>query len=73
MGGNRNLKFEAYFEVLYPLYMVDILRTLKVQHMTYTQRRVATCTCILHAFKNITREPIDYSTKSALTGLNGVD
>ena len=24
-----NLKFEAYFEVLYPLWMVDSLRTLK--------------------------------------------
>ena len=30
-------------------------------------------TCILHAFKNISREPIDYSTKLVLTGLNGVD
>ena len=31
--------------------------------------------CILHAFKNISHEPIDYNTKSALTaaGLNGVD
>ena len=27
-----NLKFEAYFEVLYPLYMVDSLRILKVHH-----------------------------------------
>ena len=27
-----NFKFEAYFEVLLPLYMVDSLRTLKVYH-----------------------------------------
>ena len=27
-----NLKFEAYFEILYPLYMVDNLRTLKMHH-----------------------------------------
>ena len=27
-----NLKIEAYFEVLYPLYVVDSLRTLKVHH-----------------------------------------
>ena len=27
-----NLKFEAYFEILYRLYMVDSLRTLKVHH-----------------------------------------
>ena len=33
------------------------------------QRRAATRTCILHAFKNISHEHIDYSTKSALTGL----
>ena len=25
-----NLKFESYFEVLYPLYVVDSLKTLKV-------------------------------------------
>ena len=27
----------------------------------------------VHSFKNISSEPIDYSTKLALTGLNGVD
>ena len=27
-----NLKFEAYFEVLYPLYVVDCLRTSNVHH-----------------------------------------
>ena len=27
-----NLKFEAYFEVLYPFEVVDSLRTLKVHH-----------------------------------------
>ena len=27
-----NLKFEAYFEILYLLYVVDSLRTLKVYH-----------------------------------------
>ena len=27
-----NLKFEAHFEVLYPLWVVDNLRTLKVHH-----------------------------------------
>ena len=32
-----------------------------------------TCTCILYTFKNISCEPINYSTKSALMGLNGVD
>ena len=32
VGDNRNLKFEAYFEVLYPLRVVDSLRTLKVHH-----------------------------------------
>ena len=31
------------------------------------------CTCILHAFKNISRDPIDHSTtKSVLTGLNRI-
>ena len=27
-------------------------------------------TCMVHSFKNISRESIGYSTKSALTGLN---
>ena len=40
--------------------------------LTLGQRRVDTCTCILHTFKNISCEPIDYSTRLALTGLNGV-
>ena len=28
-------------------------------------------TCMMHTFKNISREPIGYNTKSALMGLKG--
>ena len=36
-------------------------------YISYNQRRVDRC--ILHDFKNISREPIDYSIKSELMGL----
>ena len=32
MGDNRELKFESYFDVLYPLQVVDSLRTSKMHH-----------------------------------------
>ena len=34
-----NLKFEAYFEILYSLYVVDSLRTLKVYHCIPSNHR----------------------------------
>ena len=45
----------------------------KSQWYITLQRMADTCMCILHAFKNISHKPIDYSTKSALMGLNWVD
>ena len=48
------------------------LITLSGKKYALNQRRVDMRTCILHTLTNISREPIDYCTKSALTGLNGV-
>ena len=45
-----------------------VVQLLKCQY-AQKQRRADIRMCILHTFNNISREPIDYSTKSALMGL----
>ena len=58
--------------ILYPV--KTTLLQLSVMQLVFTyQRRVDMLMCILCTFKNISREPIDYSTEWALMGLNGVD
>ena len=48
------------------------LITLSGKKYALNQRRADAHTCILHTFKNISREPVDYYTKLALTRLNAV-